>query len=108
MKCTGIGYFACEPKLHVNNNTKFCEFSLAIKERRRREGKTNEITNYFTFRVWAEAAELISKYKKKGDAIYFEAVPRDDDKNGYVYFRITDFQFLNLKKKRDTENIDTK
>lgn len=103
MKCRDIGYFVNNPILEDVGGVKCSRFVLAVKERRRKDGRTSEITNYFNFVVWAEAAELITKYKRKGDAIFFDAVARDENKDGKVVFRITDFQFLNSNEK----NINT-
>lgn len=91
MKCIGIGFFANEPVLEKLDETTQCTFTLAIKERRRKQGKTTEHTVFLPFIVYAEAAELIHKHKHKGHMIYFEAIPRNE--NG-VIFRIQDFRFL--------------
>lgn len=99
MKCRDIGYFVSNPVLETVENVSCCRFVLAIKERRRKDGRTSEITNFFNFIVWAEAAELIAKYKRKGDALFFDAVARDENRDGKVVFRITDFQFLNSNEK---------
>lgn len=97
MKCYGAGFFATTPVLNNVGNTVNCTFVLGCKEKIKKNDVLTEITRYYNFICWAEAAELINKVARKGMEIYYEAVPRDEEKNGKYVFRLTDFQLLTKK-----------
>jgi len=102
MKTIGIGRFVRDPELKEVGNTHVCEFSLAVNEYRKINGERKKYTNFFDFVIWDKAAELIAKYKVKGDLIYVVATARQDkwvDKEtggnrSRVVFRVDDFTFI--------------
>jgi len=116
MKAYGIGRFVSDPELKQYENTHVCNFTLAVNEYRKdREGNRKEYTNFFDFVIWDKAAELIKKYKVKGDQIFIkDATARQDkwvDNNGQnrskVVFRVNDFEFVGYRQRQETESNTT-
>ena len=102
MRAFGVGRFVADPVLHQVNETQVCKFSLAINEYRRVNGERKKFPHFFDFECWDKAAELIAKWRHKGDLIEFYATARQqkwNDKNtgeprSKVMFRMDDFTFL--------------
>lgn len=110
MNATGIGRFTKDPELKQVGPTTVCEFSLAVDERRKVGDKVERVAHFFNFVAWDKGAELIVKYCKKGDQLYFEATPRQEkwvDKTTgknreKVTFRLNEFTFLQKSAKKET------
>jgi len=101
MMVFGTGRFTKDPVLKEVNETVVCEFTLAVDEFRMIQGERKKYTNFFNFSIWDKAAEVIAKYRKKGDQLEFYGTPRQDkwvDKDGNnrerVFFRVDQFRLL--------------
>ena len=102
MKCYGVGRFIADPFIRTvkEGQTHICKFGLSVQEQRIENGKNINHNEVFNFVVWDKAAELIAKTRKRGDWLYFEAVPRKerfvkDDVERIVYsFRIVKFMLV--------------
>lgn len=102
---SGVGRFVKDPELKTVGQTVVCEFALAVDERRKIGDKTENVASFFNFQAWDKGAELLTKYCKKGDMIYFEATPRQEkwvDKTtgknrDKIVFRLNQFRFLSKK-----------
>ena len=104
MKSFGVGRFVADPVLLEVGEKKamVCKFSLAINEYRKVNGERKKFPHYFDFEIWDKAAELIHKWRKKGDLLEFYATARqqkwNDKETGEprqkVMFRVDDFNFL--------------
>ena len=101
IKAMGVGRFVKYPTLKPVGDTHVCEFSLAVNEFRKINGERRAVAHFFDFTVWDKAAEVICKYKKKGDMLEFVATPRQEKweteegkTRSKVTFRIDDFTFI--------------
>jgi len=106
MKAFGVGRFVADPVLHKvgegDSETVVCKFSLAVNEFRKVNGERKKYAHFFDFEIWAQAAELIHKWRHKGDLIEFVATPRqqkwNDKESGEprskIVFRMDDFTFM--------------
>lgn len=106
MKTFGVGRFVADPTLHEvgdeEKQTVVCKFSLAVNEFRKVNGERKKYAHFFDFEIWDKAAELIHKWRRKGDLIEFVATPRqqkwNDKETGEprskVVFRMDDFTFM--------------
>jgi single-strand DNA-binding protein len=106
MKAFGVGRFVADPTIQTvgegEKQSSVCKFSLAINEYRKVGGERKKFPHYFDFEVWDKAAELICKYRQKGDLLEFYATARQqkwNDKDtgeprSKVVFRLDDFTFL--------------
>ena len=109
MNLYGIARFAADPELVPTTNSKVCKFRLVFNEViKSKDGNKKEIPSFLSFEAWDKAAELISKYFKKGDQIFVKsATPRQDlwEKDGVkrekIYFRLNDFGFIGNNRKED-------
>jgi single-strand DNA-binding protein len=104
MKSFGVGRFVADPVIMTvgEKESKVCKFSLAINEYRRVNGERKKFPHFFDFEIWDKAAELIHKWRRKGDLLEFYATARqqkwNDKETGEprskVIFRVDDFNFL--------------
>jgi len=102
MKVFGVGRFVADPALYEVADTNVCKFSLAVNEYRKVAGERKKYAHFFDFEIWDKAAELIHKYRRKGDLIEFYGTARqqkwNDKETGEprskVVFRMDDFTFL--------------
>lgn len=106
MKTFGVGRFVADPTIQTvgdsERQSSVCKFSLAINEYRKVNGERKKFPHFFDFEVWDKAAELIHKWRKKGDLLEFYATARqqkwNDKETGEprskVVFRVDDFTFL--------------
>lgn len=104
MKAFGVGRFVADPiKMEVGEKKAIvCKFSLAVNEYRKVNGERKKFPHFFDFEVWDKAAELIYKWRKKGDLLEFYATARQQKWNdretgeprSKVMFRVDDFNFL--------------
>jgi len=84
MKATSnfLGRLTADPETKTIGETSLTTFSLAVNL----PGKGGEkIAHFFDFEAWRGAGEYISKFAKKGDAVFLDAEIRTDhfeDKNG--------------------------
>ena len=64
-----IGNLTRDPELtETNGGVKICRFSIAVN--RNRKGADGEyITDFFNCVAWRDLAEVIARYKKKGDKV---------------------------------------
>ena len=102
MRVFGVGRFVADPVLQPVNETNVCKFSLAVNEYRKVNGERKQYAHFFDFEIWDKAAELIHKYRRKGDLIEFYGTARQqkwNDRNtgeprSKIIFRMDDFTFL--------------
>lgn len=106
MKVFGVGRFVADPELKSvgdeDRQTVVCKFTLAINEFRKVNGERKKYAHFFDFEIWDKAAEVIHKWRGKGDLIEFTATPRqqkwNDKESGEprskVVFRMDDFTFI--------------
>jgi len=102
MKVFGVGRFVADPVLHQVGETNVCKFSLAVNEFRKVAGERKKYAHFFDFEIWDKAAELIHKWRRKGDLIEFYGTARQQKWNdkvsgeprSKVVFRMDDFTFL--------------
>lgn len=102
MRAFGVGRFVADPVLHNVNDTQVCKFTLVLNEYRKVNGERKKFPHFFDFEVWAQAAELIAQYCKKGDLLEVYASARQQKWNdkatgeprSKVIFRVDDFTFL--------------
>jgi len=102
MKVFGVGRFVADPVLHQVGETNVCKFSLAVNEFRKVAGERKKYAHFFDFEIWDKAADLIHKWRRKGDLIEFYGTARQQKWNdkvsgeprSKVVFRMDDFTFL--------------
>ena len=102
MRVFGVGRFVADPVLQPVGETNVCKFSLAVNEYRKVNGERKQYAHFFDFEIWDKAAELIHKYRRKGDLIEFYGTARqqkwNDKQTGEsrskIVFRMDDFTFL--------------
>lgn len=102
MKVFGVGRFVADPVLYAVGDTNVCKFSLAVNEYRKVAGERKRYAHFFDFEIWDKAAELIHKYRRKGDLIEFYGTARqqkwNDKETGEprskIVFRMDDFTFM--------------
>jgi single-strand DNA-binding protein len=102
MKVFGVGRFVADPVLYAVGDTNVCKFSLAVNEYRKVAGERKKYAHFFDFEIWDKAAELIHKYRRKGDLIEFYGTARqqkwNDKETGEprskIVFRMDDFTFM--------------
>ena len=84
MKATSnfLGRLTADPETKTIGETTLTTFSLAVNL----PGKGGEkVAHFFDFEAWRNVGDFISKYAKKGDAVFLDADIRTDhfeDKNG--------------------------
>jgi single-strand DNA-binding protein len=101
-EANGVGRFVRDPELRNVGQTVVCDFALATDEVIKGGAEKKKITSFFNCVVWDKAAEVITKYCKKGDRIHVRGVLRQDkwedkttgQKRDKVLIRVTDFEFL--------------
>lgn len=102
MKVFGVGRFVADPVMHQVGETNVCKFALAVNEFRKVNGERKKYAHFFDFEIWDKAAELIHKWRRKGDLIEFYGTARqqkwNDKESGEprskIVFRMDDFTFL--------------
>jgi single-strand DNA-binding protein len=102
MKVFGVGRFVADPVVHKVNDTQVCKFSLAVNEYRKVNGERKKYPHFFDFECWDKAAEVINKWRHKGDLIEFYGTARQQkwndketgDPRSKIVFRMDDFTFL--------------
>jgi single-strand DNA-binding protein len=120
MKVFGVGRFVADPVMYDVGETNVCKFSLAVNEYRKVAGERKKYAHFFDFEIWDKAADLIHKYRKKGDLIEFYGTARqqkwNDKETGEprskIVFRMDDFTFMpsynaSPKKEDDVEEFET-
>jgi len=83
-----LGRLTADPETKTIGETTLTTFSLAVNL----PGKGGEkIAHFFDFEAWRGAGEYISKFAKKGDAVFLDAQVRNshyEDKNGKTQKKI--------------------
>ena len=86
IKAYGIGYLTHDPVLDKAENehktVSVVNFRVAVNEYRRFGDEKRKTVHYFDLQAWDSAAHTIVGRCKQGDAIFFEATPRQ--KRWYV------------------------
>lgn len=79
-----------------------------------KNGEAKETTEFINFTIWGKAAEIFSKYTKKGSQVYIEGSMKTEsyDKNGEKRFttkvNVSQFNFLDTKGGAEKANADSK
>ena len=96
----GSGRFTRDPESRQVGDTKVCEFSLAVDERRKVNGENKKFVSYFDFEIWDKAADVICQYCQKGDLLEVVCTPRqhkwesDGIKRSRVIYRVDSFNLM--------------
>ena len=74
---------------YMANGTPQAQFSVAVSDRRKKDGEWEEQTEWFNVVVWGDQAERISQYVVKGKAVYVEGrfQTRSWEKDGEKHYR---------------------
>jgi single-strand DNA-binding protein len=114
MKAIGIGRLVRDPELKEVNDTVVCEFSLATDEYRKVNGERKQFTSFLDCVIWDKAAEVLVKYRKKGDPLYVETTVRqhkwekDGQKKSRIVFRVDNFTLLSRGKPPTEDESESK
>lgn len=102
MICNGVLRFAQDPDLVKVGNTVKSNFKLVYNTKRYdSEGNCIKDPNFLDFECWDSGAEFIYNNCRKGDQIYVESSPKqenwekDGQKRSKIVFRINSFKVFN-------------
>ncbi len=96
MYLTGFGFVATEVKKINLEGTSKVYFKIVWNETR----KGISTPHFLDFEAWDSGADYLFENLKKGDEIYVEAIPKQEnwEKNGVkkerIYFRINQFRII--------------
>jgi len=104
--CQFAGNFVRDPELKQTQNSVVVHFTIAVNGRPyKKNGEQVRDTSFVKCVAWAEGAERIAEYFKKGDPIYVQSVfqenkwtDNDGKPHSYPEFRVTSFEFNSPKK----------
>ena len=68
-----MGNLVRDPELKETQNSKVVNFVLAVNNNRKKQGEASKEVVFLDMVAWAEGAETISKFFKKGSPIIVEA-----------------------------------
>ena len=66
-RITLMGRLTATPELKEGNETKYCNFSLAVD--RIKKGGNEPVTDFFNCTAFGQSAEFVSRYMEKGQRI---------------------------------------
>jgi single-strand DNA-binding protein len=96
-----LGNLTKDPELSkLPNGTSKCEFTIATSEKFKKNGQTEEQSEFHNFTAWGQQAEVIAQYKKKGETMYVSAKKRttswekDGKKQYKIEFHVVEFEFV--------------
>lgn len=84
-KLTLIGNLVKDAEVKNAEGRLAINFSVAINERIKNNGETQEITTYYNCVIWRESNVEVAKYLTKGTGVYLEGTPKPEvynKKNG--------------------------
>lgn len=85
-QCSFIGNVGRDPETRfLSNGDAVCNFSLAVTERWKKDGETQEQTEWVRCVAWRKLAEICSEYVKKGTPLFVQGKMRTrkwQDKDG--------------------------
>lgn len=99
-----IGNLTRDPELkYLPNQTAVCEFGLAVNRTwTGQDGVKKEETTFVDCTAWAKQAEVLQKWRKKGDPLFVEGrlkldqwEAQDGSKRSKMRVIVENFQFLN-------------
>jgi len=102
-----IGRLGKDPESkYTPTGKKVAHFSLAVSQRWRTKGETQEYTEWVNIEAWGRLGEVCQEYLKKGSLVYLEGRLKTDkyeDKEGetkyYTKVVALSLQFLDKKEK---------
>ena len=110
-----IGHICRETEIkNTPSGRAVLENSIAINDKWTTEsGEKREKVTFVNFEAWGRAAEVISQYCIKGDALYIQGQLQSElwedkktgEKRSRLYVRVDSFQLM-ASKKRDERPID--
>jgi|SRR3990172_7957214 len=93
---------------YMPNGTAVADFSVAVSEKFKKDGETQEKTYWWKCTSWGRQAEVCNQYLAKGSSVYLEGRPgyeeyvsRDGDKRFNLTLNVSDVQFLGSKRDSD-------
>lgn len=96
----GIGNLGSDPETRDVNGTMVANFSIAITESWKKDGQTQERTEWVRCQAWGKLAEICGQYLKKGSQVYVagKMQTRKYEKDGVTHYatdiNIRDLQML--------------
>jgi len=74
-----IGYLGRDPETRFTpTGKKVTHFSVAVSQRRKVSGETQEYTDWVNIEAWGRLGEVCQEYLKKGSLIYLEGRLKTD------------------------------
>lgn len=85
-----------------------CDFSVAVNDKRKKDGEWEEFTLWFKVTTWGAQADNVSKYLKKGSPVYVDGrlgveTWTDSENNNRFTFTVNaqDVRFLGSGEKKE-------
>lgn len=86
--CTFIGHLGSDPETRDVNGTMVANFSIAVSETWKKDGQTQERTEWIRCQAWGKLAEICGQYLKKGSQVYVagKMQTRKYEKDGQTHY----------------------
>lgn len=110
-KCHFLGRLTHDPEVRDVNGTSVLNFSVAVSRKyKTRDGKKAEEVCFVPCEAWANGADTIAQYFKKGDPIIVHASVKQENwehegqKRSKLVFRVNEFEFVPNSKQNNRDN----
>lgn len=86
--CQFIGHLGSDPETRDVNGTMVANFSIAVSETWKKDGQTQERTEWIRCQAWGKLAEICGQYLKKGSQVYVagKMQTRKYEKDGQTHY----------------------